>query len=744
MLKQISSIQAAGPVIQAANCEFDSPSDIFSEVPQELKNLKNWVTWKIEQRGGKPTKPPYNPANGRYAASNDPSTWTGFEEAASTLGYDGIGFMLSGTKYAGVDFDGCVKNETVEPYVLEILSLLGSPYCEYSPSGTGLHVFIECEPLPKSTKIKFMDSSRGKYGIEFYHGSTTPRYLTVTGNKHSGSGIPKLENIVFAYLLMSQIFDERFKSLWLGDLSKHSNDHSAADLALMGKLARLLKNNKELMREMFGLSKLGQRDKWRDRKAYQDSTISKAVGETPQPELMPDAVQVSNIAAESARKADASESAESIPGSAASAITSSIGAPEFPTGIQGAALQGIFGEFVETALPYCESDVNCLLYHALLALGNLLGRYNFTRFGAERHYPVLFMLIIGNTSAGKGQAYKTLRALCTLIDPAWAQTRWKYSAASGEGLVRLVAGISSKMEDEWGSQTSDERLVLMLTEMSILLNSMNREGSNTSGYIRSAYDGDPLENNKSKKENSASAWNYLLNVLGHITPGELAQILGQIDWYNGMANRFLWAIVRPSKRLKRMAQEPNYGPLAEKIQAFLRLPHQGFVDFSPEAGKRWDEWVESLPFDNDEGKYAASQERVRPNALRTALIYACYDPARLDPANHGKPFFIEARHVEAAIEIVTRSGQSVDWFLKQPPVINKDADLDDIRKIRMAANAVISRGDDFTSSDLLKVFYHRKTSAEERARLAGQAGMICTTASQREGKGAPKTVWVFR
>lgn len=284
MLEQTgNTAAAAGPVIQAALCEFDSEPDIFGEVPQQLKDLKNWVTWKIElreQKGvRKPTKPLYNPATNRYASSSDPSTWVSFEQAVSAISrFEGVGFVLSGTRFAGVDFDGCITDGKVEPYVLEILKWLNNPYCEYSPSGTGLHVFIECDPLPKNTKIKFTDSSREKYGIEFYHGATTARYLTVTGKKHSGSGIPKVEKIAFAHFLMAQIFDEKFKALWLGDLSRHGNDHSAADLALMGILGRLLDGNKAAMRTVFSRSQLGQRDKWQNREDYQDRTINKALG----------------------------------------------------------------------------------------------------------------------------------------------------------------------------------------------------------------------------------------------------------------------------------------------------------------------------------------------------------------------------------------------------------------------------------------------------------------------------------
>jgi hypothetical protein len=76
-----------------------------------------------------------------------------------------------------------------------------------------------------------------------------------------------------------QILNEKFKTLWMGDISAYNDDHSAADLALMGLLARtpMFERNPEILRSVFSLSKLADRDKWRRRKNYQDSTIKKAL-----------------------------------------------------------------------------------------------------------------------------------------------------------------------------------------------------------------------------------------------------------------------------------------------------------------------------------------------------------------------------------------------------------------------------------------------------------------------------------
>jgi putative DNA primase/helicase len=162
----------------------------YTDIPQQLKDLPNWVNWKLDKQHG---KVPYNAKNGRKAKSNDPSTWATFDRAVAAAAdglndYDGIGFMLHGTLLAGADLDGMLHAGVAEPFALEILKHLGNPYCETSPSGNGLHAFIECPVLPAGGR----KLSKNKYGAEIYHGGEGGRYLTVTGARFSGDGIPKI------------------------------------------------------------------------------------------------------------------------------------------------------------------------------------------------------------------------------------------------------------------------------------------------------------------------------------------------------------------------------------------------------------------------------------------------------------------------------------------------------------------------------------------------------------------------
>jgi hypothetical protein len=115
-------------------------------VPAELRDLAQWVVWRYEDRDGKRTKVPYQPAAlTARASSTDPGTWGTHEDAlraAGTDGMDGTGFVFTAEDpYSGVDFDHCVNGEDVNPHAANVLRELDS-YAEFSPSGTGLHVIV--------------------------------------------------------------------------------------------------------------------------------------------------------------------------------------------------------------------------------------------------------------------------------------------------------------------------------------------------------------------------------------------------------------------------------------------------------------------------------------------------------------------------------------------------------------------------------------------------------------------------
>jgi len=149
---------------------------IPSAIPDELKELPQFVLWKPVLRDGRWTKPPHQ-KNGRKASCSDPSTWADFDtvEAAYRLGngWAGYGFVLTADDpFCGIDLDHVRDHASgkIEGWALDLIRRFDS-YTEVSPSGSGIRIFIKGR-LPETGKHK------GK--IEIYD---RLRFLTTTGHR---------------------------------------------------------------------------------------------------------------------------------------------------------------------------------------------------------------------------------------------------------------------------------------------------------------------------------------------------------------------------------------------------------------------------------------------------------------------------------------------------------------------------------------------------------------------------------
>jgi len=152
----------------------ESPVILVAEnIPEELKELNQWVSWRYEGRDDKLTKVPYTP-QGRRASSTDPTTWSAFSEAlGASQDHDGIGFVFSeDDPYAGIDLDECRDPYTgnVERRAAETLKRVGpDAYTEISPSGFGIHIIVRAS-------VRGGGMRRGN--IEMY---SRGRFFTITG-----------------------------------------------------------------------------------------------------------------------------------------------------------------------------------------------------------------------------------------------------------------------------------------------------------------------------------------------------------------------------------------------------------------------------------------------------------------------------------------------------------------------------------------------------------------------------------
>ena len=148
----------------------------FLTIPQEMRDIPQWVAWRAEQRGGKTTKIPINIATGRGAKTNDPATWASFDDAIGYwdegAGAAGVGFVFSeGAGLVGVDLDNCadVLSGKLNTEAREILDELQT-YSEMSQSRGGAHAIIR-GALPEGCRHR-----RG--GLEVYDRG---RFFVMTG-----------------------------------------------------------------------------------------------------------------------------------------------------------------------------------------------------------------------------------------------------------------------------------------------------------------------------------------------------------------------------------------------------------------------------------------------------------------------------------------------------------------------------------------------------------------------------------
>lgn len=146
---------------------------MYERVPQELKDLPQWVCWQLVDDPGKDRKKkvPVDPRTGGPARSNDPATWASYEDALEgkdRFRTDGIGIMFANGIF-GIDLDHCIDEQgQLLPFAQEIVDAVQS-YAELSPSGTGLHILCAGQ-LP--------EGRRRRGSVEMY---SEGRFFTVTG-----------------------------------------------------------------------------------------------------------------------------------------------------------------------------------------------------------------------------------------------------------------------------------------------------------------------------------------------------------------------------------------------------------------------------------------------------------------------------------------------------------------------------------------------------------------------------------
>ena len=357
---------------------------------------------------------------------------------------------------------------------------------------------------------------------------------------------------------------------------------------------------------------------------------------------------------------------------------------EEPLKMAEEAFRGPFREIVELVDPHTEGDPVAVLTGAVTAFGNVVGRGPYVQIGATKHRTNLFTANVGDTSKGrKGSAWNPVKEIMHAVDAIWAETRIVSGLSSGEGLISEVRDPVEVPDGEGGTKTidpgaPDKRLLVVEGELSQALKMMKREGNTLSPVMRNGWDGETLRT--LVKHAPLRATDPHISVLGHITREELVRHLTETEMANGLANRFLWVLVKRSKLLSRGGNwhTVDVAPIAQKLRLALQLASKEHrMTWSDAGGKLWDEMYEMLT-EERAGMFGAVTARAEAQTLRLSMLYALADRAQV----------IKRTHVESALAVWEYSEESARRIFGD---LIGDPDADKVLATMKAAGGSMTR-----------------------------------------------------
>jgi hypothetical protein len=114
------------------------------------------------------------------------------------------------------------------------------------------------------------------------------------------------------------------------------------------------------------------------------------------------------------------------------------GADHWPQ-LTAVAYQGLAGEVVAALSPHTESDPIALLLQYITCFGNAVGRAPYYLVESSRHFPNIFVLLVGDTSKSrKGTAADRVRHIFDIADSNWNADCVTGGMSSGEGILWAV------------------------------------------------------------------------------------------------------------------------------------------------------------------------------------------------------------------------------------------------------------------------------------------------------------------
>ena len=287
---------------ESKGSKFDAVEERLDKyVPEEMKAKPNWVIVRTSENEetGRLEKYLIDCHTGKFAKSDDPSTWTSYDEAkkyAKENGGVALAYALDGKdKICCIDVDHCLNEKGEYTSLVDsIMQKADGTYMERSLSGKGVHFFgktdgMNIRAFSKDGGLEFYQKAHfiamtgdtkteaelKNFDISSLLNSKCERRTEWTGEGKGVEGLSKMSDRDVVEKAISSKHGETFKALYSGqDLQ---NNHSNSDMSLMNRLAFWCNGDKEQMLRIFATSGLYRSDKSAD---YYEGTAIKAIKDT--------------------------------------------------------------------------------------------------------------------------------------------------------------------------------------------------------------------------------------------------------------------------------------------------------------------------------------------------------------------------------------------------------------------------------------------------------------------------------
>jgi hypothetical protein len=251
-----------------------------------------------------------------------------------------------------------------------------------------------------------------------------------------------------------------------------------------------------------------------------------------------------------------------------------------------------------------------------------------------------------------------------------------------------------------------------------------RDTNTLSPVVRQAWDTGVLR--VMTRHNPLTAKGAHISIVGHITSEELRRHLTSNEAANGFANRFLWLLVRRSKKLPDGGNlDPrDLAPHVSKLTAALVASRrQGEIRRNPKARELWRDIYDDLS-EGEPGLAGAMLARSEAQVTRLSLVYALADGAAS----------IHEQHLEAALELWHYSARSVRHLFGDT---TGDPDADTIEQaLRRNANGGLTR------TDISRLFAGHATAARIDRALGVLTARGTIRVTREETGGRPVERWL--